>query len=61
MNFNEAPDILTVDEVRKLLRCSKQVIYEEVHAGRLPVIRVGERVWRFSKVAVQRWLEAQGA
>jgi len=53
------PEILTTDEIAKALRVSKHTIYEEVRSGRLPVIRISDRVWRFSKWAVEKWIESQ--
>jgi excisionase family DNA binding protein len=55
----ELPEILTTEELAKALRVSKHTIYEEVRAGRLPVIRMSDRVWRYSKWAVERWLDGQ--
>ena len=53
------PEILTTEELAKVLRVSKHTIYAEVRAGRLPVIRMSDRVWRFSKGAVELWLDIQ--
>lgn len=35
------PDLLTVTEVAHALRVSRMTIYREIHAGRLPALRVG--------------------
>jgi excisionase family DNA binding protein len=60
MNFDELPDIMTLAEVAKLLRTSKNTVYDEIHAGRLPVIKMGEKVFRFSKAAVLAYMEKAG-
>ena len=59
--LEELPDILTTGEVRRVLRVSRNTLYAEVRTGRLPVIKLGDRVWRFSRFAVEKWIEAQGA
>ena len=53
-------DILIADEAAKLLRVSKQRIYELVRTNKIPTIRIGERQFRFSKQALERWLENGG-
>jgi excisionase family DNA binding protein len=57
----DLPVILTTQEACKLLRISRSVLYSEVHAGRIPVLIVGKRCWRFSRVALERWLEQEMA
>lgn len=52
--------ILVADEVAELLRVDRQRVYELARRGLLPVIRLGERQYRFSKNAVTRWLEEGG-
>lgn len=53
--------ILVADEVAELLRVDKQRVYELVRTNRLPFIRLGERQYRFSLDAVERWLESGGS
>lgn len=53
--------ILVADEVADLLRVDKQRVYELVRTRQIPVIRLGERQYRFSADAVIRWLEAGGS
>jgi excisionase family DNA binding protein len=49
--------LLTVDEARVLLRCSRASIYRRVHDGTLPAMRVGESgPLRFEPSAVYRVL-----
>jgi excisionase family DNA binding protein len=52
--------ILIAEEVAQLLRVDKQRVYELVRTNKLPVIRIGQRQYRFSKTAVEKWLEAGG-
>jgi excisionase family DNA binding protein len=48
--------ILVADEVAELLRVDKQRVYELVRTNRIPVIRLGERQYRFSTQAIYQWL-----
>lgn len=41
-------DILTTNEACEYLQCSRPWLMAEVHAGRIPGMRVGAR-WRFSR------------
>jgi len=53
--------ILVADEVAELLRVDKQRIYELVRTKRIPVIRVGDRQYRFSQIAIMDWLNEGGS
>jgi excisionase family DNA binding protein len=53
-------EILIADEAAQLLRVSKQRIYELARTNKIPTIRVGERQFRFSKQAIEKWLENGG-
>jgi excisionase family DNA binding protein len=54
-------EILVADEVAELLRVDKQRIYELVRTGKIPVIRLGERQYRFSAAAIKNWLSRGGS
>ena len=54
-------EILVAEEVADLLRVDKQRVYELVRTKQIPVIRLGERQYRFSAEAVQRWLMEGGS
>lgn len=56
-DLNRLPDVLTVEQVSVYLQVSRSVVYGEISAGRLPAVRLGVRVIRVSKWALQRWLE----
>jgi excisionase family DNA binding protein len=39
----EIPDVMTVGEVAKLLKVSKQVVYQLIKADKIPSIKVGKQ------------------
>ena len=53
----EAPSLLTVADVARLLRRSVWSIYSDAAAGRFPAIRVGGTI-RFRRADVEAWLDA---
>jgi len=52
--------ILVADEVAEILRVDKQRVYELVRANQIPVIRLGERQYRFSAQAIEEFLRGGG-
>lgn len=48
--------ILVAEEVADLLRIDKQRVYELVRQSQIPFIRLGERQYRFSKQAIEKFL-----
>lgn len=52
--------ILVAEEVAELLRVDKQRIYDLVRSNRIPVIRLGERQYRFSAQAIEQFLHGGG-
>lgn len=48
--------ILIAEEVAELLRIDKQRVYELVRTHQIPVIRLGERQYRFSAQAIEQFL-----
>lgn len=52
-------EYLTTDDVAKLLRVSKPTVRKAVAKQGLPAIRLGEKVLRFERRAVEAWLEEQ--
>ena len=53
--------VLVASEVAEILRVDKQRVYELVRTNRIPVIRLGERQYRFSSQDIQRWLAEGGS
>lgn len=50
-------EVMTLEEVAKMLRVSEQTIYELARSGNLPGRKVG-REWRFLKHSILEWFEA---
>lgn len=50
------PDVLTVDELAKLLRVSRNTAYALVQRGEVPGVRHIGRAIRVSRAAVVAWL-----
>jgi excisionase family DNA binding protein len=60
-NIDDLPEVLTVDEVSRLLRVDRKTIYVQVREGSIPGARRVGRTIRISREAVLRWLtEGQG-
>jgi len=49
-------EVLTIDELSRYLRIPKSTLYKLVQESRIPGQKIG-RQWRFSKEAIDRWLE----
>ncbi len=52
--------ILVAEEVAKLLRVDKQRVYELARRNAIPVIRLGERQYRFDAEVISQWLADGG-
>ncbi len=52
--------ILIADELADMLRVDRQRIYELVRRDAIPVIRLGERQYRFDAEAIRKWIEHGG-
>lgn len=53
--------ILVADEVAELLRVDRQRVYELVRRKAIPVIRLGERQYRFDAEAIRQWMTRGGS
>lgn len=49
---------LTLSEVAKYLRVSKETVYKLAQQSRIPASKLGNQ-WRFKQELVDQWLEAQ--
>lgn len=53
--------ILVADEVAEMLRVDRQRVYELARRNAIPVIRLGERQYRFDAEAIKQWIERGGS
>ena len=53
-------ELLTVQDIVKNLRVSKDTVYNWINKAGLPVIRIG-RVIRIRKVELDKWIEEQSS
>lgn len=56
MRLDDAPDVLTVDELRSILRISRAGAYGLLRKGHIPAIRIGRRLL-CPKRALMHYLE----
>jgi excisionase family DNA binding protein len=52
--------ILVADEVAEMLRVDRQRVYELARRNAIPVIRLGERQYRFDAEAIRQWINRGG-
>ncbi len=52
--------ILVADEVAEMLRVDRQRVYELARRDAIPVIRLGDRQYRFDAEAIRQWIERGG-
>jgi excisionase family DNA binding protein len=51
------PEILKADEVAALLRCSLRSVQRAFNSGKLPGVRLGDKLLRFNKADIIKMLE----
>lgn len=61
MTSNDNQSALTVSDLMKRWKCSRKLILEAIHGGRLHAFRIGERSYRVSMAEVTRYELAQAA
>ena len=55
----ELPEVLTVEEVARLLRVNAKTVREHFNAGLLPGQRIGQKIIRFHRDTVLEWLRGR--
>jgi excisionase family DNA binding protein len=55
------PQILVADEVAEMLRVDRQRVYELARRHAIPVIKIGQRQYRFDAEAIRQWIERGGS
>lgn len=53
-------EILTAKEVSELIRIKPARVWELIRQRKIPFILLGQRQYRFSKSAIEKWLENGG-
>lgn len=48
-------ELMTTREIAKYLKLHQITVLKHVSEGKIPAVRIG-RVWRFDKMAIDRWL-----
>ena len=57
-SWSEERQLKDVGWLAKLLGVSKSWVYQQVEAGKLPVVRIGALV-RFDRRAIERWMDSE--
>ena len=57
---SEPQQVMTIDELAAYLQVAKSTLYKLAQEGKGPGQKVGKH-WRFSKDAIDRWLEHRSA
>ena len=52
----DPPQVMTIDDLAAYLQVAKSTLYKLAQEGKVPGQKVGKH-WRFSKTAIDRWLE----
>ena len=52
----QEPEIMTIDEVAKMLRVSERTVYEWAQKGIIPGGKLGTS-WRFKRSQIQKWVD----
>lgn len=60
MANDSEPLVLTPSEARKILRCSKSVLYSALRAGTIPSLRLSSRKIIIPRHAFMAWLNETG-
>jgi hypothetical protein len=60
MENNSESLVLTPEEVRRLLRCSRSVLYSALRSGAIPCIRISPRKIVIPKQRFFLWLDQGG-
>ena len=51
-------EFLTVEEVAKLLNCSKRVVYYNINCGHIDAVNLGQRVTRIKRSSLDRLFDS---
>ena len=55
--LEEYPDVLSINETMEILGVSRNLLYNLIHTGAIPAIRIGKKLWRINKQALIKYIE----
>jgi excisionase family DNA binding protein len=58
LSLEDAPDVLTPEQARRILRMGRNLMYAKLQTGEIRSLRYGRKIM-VPKVALQRWLEQE--
>lgn len=47
--LEEYPDVLSINETMEILGISRNLLYNLIHTGAIPAMRIGKKLWRINK------------
>lgn len=47
--LEEYPDVLSINETMEILGISRNLLYNLIHTGVIPAMRIGKKLWRINK------------
>jgi excisionase family DNA binding protein len=59
VKLEDLPEVLKIDDVRRILRVGRDTVYDELNSGKLPGFRVGKQ-HRIYREAFLKYLETAG-
>jgi excisionase family DNA binding protein len=59
ISADDAPEVMTADEVAAFLRCSRKSVYDAVARHEIPHQKLGRKIL-FSRAALLDWLACKG-
>ena len=55
--LEEYPDVLSINETMEILGISRNLLYNLIHTGAIPAMRIGKKLWRINKQALIKYIE----
>ena len=55
--LEEYPDVLSINETMEILGISRNLLYNLIHTGTIPAMRIGKKLWRINKQALIKYIE----
>ena len=55
--LEEYPDVLSINETMEILGISRNLLYNLIHTGAIPAMRIGKNLWRINKQSLIKYIE----